>query len=56
VRRAGVRAVRSRCQTGHSRIYSRIEDQGTEDQQEPLQGDLSKNSWLYGLIRTYVKD
>ena len=53
VSRAGVRAVRSRCQTGRSRHYSRIEDQGAEDQQEPLQGDRSldsTNSQPSGLI------
>jgi hypothetical protein len=44
VPRAAVRAVR-------------IEDQGAEDHQEPLQGDRSldsKNSQPTGLIRTYL--
>ena len=43
-----------KIRTGHSWTYSRIEDQGTQDQQEPIQGDFSKNSRLYGLIRTDV--
>src|ERR1700693_4076786 len=52
--RAGVRAVGGGCQTGRSRNYSRIEDQGLKDQQAPLQGDPSKDIWLSGLIRTYL--
>src|ERR1700722_15604906 len=39
MRRESARTVGSRCQTGHTRNYPRIEDQGAEDQQEPLQGD-----------------
>src|SRR5580698_5915003 len=41
MRRESARTVGSGCQTGHSRHYPRIEDQGAEDQQEPLQGDRS---------------
>ena len=38
MRRAGVRIVGRRGQTGHSRIHPGVEDQVTEDQQESLQG------------------